>query len=136
MIKIYINLYLLFCLFVHLKLVTSLAGTIASVISYTISLNDIEASCYLTKSDTYLKESQLMHGHSHGHGSSSSSSSSYILPFTIGGFLYISLVGIVPEIVEQEDIKISSLQVISAVVGITFIYLLTQLDALLPTLFV
>ena len=51
---------------------------------------------------------------------------SWILPFTSGGFLYISLVGIIPEIVKEENVKISFKQFIAFTVGILFIYILSS----------
>lgn len=60
---------------------------------------------------------------------------SMIIPFTIGGFLYIALVGIVPEIIEEKDKRVSFLQMSSFLVGIVFIYSLIKIEALLPLLF-
>ncbi|CAF0722386.1 unnamed protein product [Brachionus calyciflorus] len=50
---------------------------------------------------------------------------SWILPFTSGGFLYISLVNIVPEILNEKDFKSSLSQVCSLILGIVSIYLLS-----------
>ena len=60
-----------------------------------------------------------------GHGS-------VILPFTIGGFLYIALVGIIPEIVAEKDRKTSFLQLIALIMGVLFIYALTKIENYLP----
>jgi hypothetical protein len=68
------------------------------------------------------------HPPNHRHGS-------LILPFTIGGFLYIALVGIIPEIIEEKNQRTSFLQIVSFLVGVLFIYSLTQIEALLPLLF-
>ena len=89
----------------------------------------------------YLETNQInidTHHHNHGHHHSDNhghSKSSIILPFTIGGFLYIALVGIIPEIVEEQDRKMSVLQLISIIFGIVFIYALVQIESILPTYF-
>lgn len=70
---------------------------------------------------TMMYASDLSSAH-HTHGGS------FMLPFTIGGFLYISLVGIIPEIVEEEDRKTFIAQLISVFVGILFIYLIVSLE--------
>ena len=72
-------------------------------------------------------ESSLIDNHAH--------EGSFILPFTIGGFLYIALVGIIPEIVEEKDPKISILQLVSIIFGIVFIYGLVQVESILPSYF-
>jgi len=72
------------------------------------------------------------HHHSDNHGHNKSS---IILPFTIGGFLYIALVGIIPEIVEEKEQKMSVLQLVSIIFGIVFIYGLVQIETILPTYF-
>ena len=60
----------------------------------------------------------------------------YILPFTIGGFLYISLVGIIPEIIEEKNFKTSFYQILSFFIGILFIYCLIQIESIFPSLFI
>lgn len=49
---------------------------------------------------------------------------SWILPFTSGGFLYISLVGIVPDILKEKNFLVSVKQFMSLVFGIVIIYVL------------
>lgn len=51
---------------------------------------------------------------------------SWILPFTSGGFLYISLVGIVPDLVKEDNITVSIKQIISFLIGILVIFVLAQ----------
>ena len=51
---------------------------------------------------------------------------SWILPFTSGGFLYISLVGIIPDLVKESNSNISFKQLISFIIGILFIYVLAS----------
>ncbi len=70
----------------------------------------------------------LHHHHHHHHHHHSSGEISLILPFTIGGFLYVALVGIIPEIVQEEDFKISFKQLIFFLIGILFIYALSEIE--------
>jgi hypothetical protein len=49
--------------------------------------------------------------------------------------MYIALVGIVPEIVAETDKRISTLQILSLICGIAFIYLLIEFDILMPSIF-
>lgn len=79
------------------------------------------------------QSAMLSNGDIHGHDNPAHAS--IFLPFTIGGFLYISLVGIVPEIVEEPDIKDSVLRMLSFLVGIIFIYVLVQIESILPMFF-
>ena len=74
------------------------------------------------------------HGH-HGDSHFKEHGLSFALPFTIGGFLYIALVGIVPEIVEETDKKLSILQLTTFIIGVFFIYILIQIEHLLPSYF-
>lgn len=73
--------------------------------------------------EAQIAHSDAIHGH-HGHGS-------YILPFTIGGFLYIALVGIIPDIINEENKKTTFLQILSFILGISFILLLTHFETLM-----
>ncbi len=52
---------------------------------------------------------------------------SWILPFTSGGFLYIALVGIVPELVKEKNLSVSIKQIISLKFGIILIYALAKI---------
>lgn len=47
-----------------------------------------------------------------------SSSSSWLLPFTAGGFLYIALVSIVPQLLEDTDLKHSLIQMMALLLGV------------------
>lgn len=82
----------------------------------------------------YLKESQFEH-HFHDHHQSHNGHGSFILPFTIGGFLYIALVGIIPEILKETNLKISLSQIFSFMLGIAFIFALTQFENILASQF-
>jgi zinc transporter ZupT len=94
-----------------------MAGTIGATFSYILTANNV--SCL---------NANYPHHHNHTHGS-------FALPFTIGGFLYISLVGIVPEMVEEQDKKVSLIQLFSFFFGILFIYFLVEIENLLPSYF-
>jgi len=102
-------------------------------------LTSSNESCGIKPSaDKYLESNQLnldTHHHSHNHIEHGHHKGSFILPFTIGGFLYIALVGIIPEIVEEQDRKLSILQLISIVFGIVFIYGLVQIETIIPSYF-
>ena len=99
-----------------------MAGTFGATLSYLLtSNNNFNETCHLNP-----ESSVLMMQNQH--------SSLSVLPFTIGGFLYISLVGIVPEIVEEQDKKISILQMFSFLFGVLFIYCLVQIEHILPVL--
>lgn len=52
---------------------------------------------------------------------------SWILPFTSGGFLYIALVGILPDIINETNLNTSIKQILSLKLGILVIYLFSQL---------
>jgi zinc transporter ZupT len=102
-----------------------MAGTFGATLSYLLtSNNNFNETCYLNPESSVL----MMQNHSRSRSSLS------VLPFTIGGFLYISLVGIVPEIVEEQDKKISILQMFSFLFGVLFIYCLVQIEHILPGL--
>jgi zinc transporter ZupT len=93
-----------------------MAGTIGATISYALTAtNDICGQ----QNTSHLSPNHIDSQHHHN---------SIALPFTIGGFLYIALVGIVPEIVEEEDRKISLIQLASFISGVIFIYLLVQVE--------
>ena len=47
---------------------------------------------------------------------------SWILPFSSGGFLYISMANILPEMINEKDITISIKQILSMFLGIMVIY--------------
>ena len=102
-----------------------MAGTIGATISY--ALTQQSQYCQLSESQLRLNMEHHSH-HNHNHGA-------FALPFTIGGFLYISLVGIVPEIVEETNTKISLLQLFAFFFGIIFIYLLVEIENYLPSYF-
>jgi zinc transporter 13 len=51
---------------------------------------------------------------------------SWILPFTSGGFLYIALVGILPEILNEKNVSTSVKQILFLKMGIAIIYFLTH----------
>lgn len=63
-------------------------------------------------------------------------SSSVIVCFTTAGFLYIALVGIVPDMIEEEDKKISILQLVAFCVGVGLIYTILIVESILPSFFV
>jgi solute carrier family 39 (zinc transporter), member 13 len=46
----------------------------------------------------------------------------WILPFTSGGFIYIALIDIVPDIVNEKSVKASLKQLFSMMLGIMVIY--------------
>lgn len=100
-------------------------ATMASVLTF----NQNSPNCANTHNkNIYSKEAQIVHsdtihGH-HGHGS-------YILPFTIGGFLYIAFVGIIPDIINEENKKTTFLQILSFILGISFILFLTHFETLM-----
>jgi zinc transporter 13 len=52
---------------------------------------------------------------------------SWILPFTSGGFLYIGLVGILPDIVNETDLSMSVKQLFSLVFGVFLIFLVASI---------
>ena len=102
-----------------------MAGTIGATLSYLLTSNPNQ-----TCSDGVNFSNNLMPAkNSNAHGL-------IVLPFTIGGFLYISLVGIVPEIVEETDKKVSLIQLASFLFGVMFIYCLVQIEHILPNLYV
>jgi zinc transporter 13 len=47
---------------------------------------------------------------------------SWILPFSSGGFLYISMANILPDIISEKDLIISIKQILSMTLGIFVIY--------------
>jgi hypothetical protein len=103
-----------------------MAGTFGATLSYLLTSNPNQ-TC---SNGNYYSNNLMPNEHSsHTHGL-------IVLPFTIGGFLYISLVGIVPEIVEETDKKISLLQLASFLFGVIFIYCLVQIEHILPSLYV
>ena len=51
----------------------------------------------------------------------------WILPFTSGGFLYISLVGIIPDILNERDWRVSIKQLASLEFGVFVIYYFSNL---------
>lgn len=51
----------------------------------------------------------------------------WILPFTSGGFLYIALVNIVPELLREKDPWLSLKQLVSLIVGVLVIFLFNHL---------
>ena len=106
-------------------MITAFTGAIAATIAFAFA-NSNEAC--MSSTNHYLEQ----HHHNHIH---TENEVSFILPFTIGGFLYIALVGIIPEIVEEEDNKTSLLQLVSIALGIFFIYALVQIESILPTYF-
>ena len=93
-----------------------MAGTIGATLSY--ALTSPQYRC----NESLLLSGEHNHNHNHHHGPSMA------IPFTIGGFLYISLVGIVPEIVEEEDRKLSLIQLCSFLAGVLFIYFLVEIE--------
>ena len=119
------------------KLITAFTGAFVATLAF--ALTSSNESCGIKPSaDKYLESSQLnldTHHHSHNHMEHGHHKGSFILPFTIGGFLYIALVGIIPEIVEEQDKKLSILQLISIVFGIVFIYGLVQIETIIPSYF-
>ena len=116
-------------------MITAFTGALTATIAFALTAN--HDSCSTKPSpDNYLESSQLrQHSHHSVHHDQVNEKGSVILPFTIGGFLYIALVGIIPEIVEEEDRKLSILQLISIIFGILFIYALVQIETLLPSYF-
>lgn len=96
-----------------------MAGTIGATISFALTSPEFQCQDNV---------SMLSSDHSHHHASHPT----VALPFTIGGFLYIALVGIVPEIVEETDRNISLLQLFSFISGVIFIYLLVEIENKLP----
>jgi zinc transporter ZupT len=118
-----------------LKLITAFSGTISATLVYALSsqTESSNAQCHANTisslSNMYTQEAQHQHSDFHHHPGSQRS---FILPFTIGGFLYIALVGIIPEIVEEKDHSISLKQFFYFIVGVVFIFLLTKIEALLP----
>ena len=109
-----------------------MAGTFGATISYLLAANSHQNKSCL---NGIKYESNLMmdlNHHSHQNHHHHHSQGSIVLPFTIGGFLYMSLVGIVPEIVEETDKKISILQLFSFIFGVLFIYCLVQIEHVIP----
>lgn len=53
---------------------------------------------------------------------------SWMLPFTGGGFLYISLVSIVPQLLREESVRASLVQVIGMLVGIAIMIAVTVVE--------
>lgn len=102
-----------------------MAGTIGATLSYILTKNENQ-SC--TLNGVHYENELMPADHSHSYHLP------IVLPFTIGGFLYISLVGIVPEIVEETDKKISLLQLGSFLFGVLFIYCLVQIEHIIPGL--
>lgn len=102
------------------QLITAMAGTIGATISYALTTTAGGDCGQLNVSHLSPQHAENQH------------QNSIALPFTIGGFLYIALVGIVPEIVEEEDRKISLLQLFSFISGVIFIYLLVEIEMNLP----
>jgi zinc transporter ZupT len=89
----------------------------------------------------YSGESQHAYviGHSNHHhrdtfNNHADSHRGLILPFTIGGFLYIALVGIIPEIVQEQDPRISIKQMFFFFIGVLFIFVLCKIEHILPFL--
>lgn len=57
-----------------------------------------------------------------------SSASSWLLPFTAGGFLYIALVSIIPELLECPDIRHSVIEIVTLSVGVSIMALVTIVE--------
>ncbi|RNA18809.1 zinc transporter ZIP13 -like protein [Brachionus plicatilis] len=117
---------------VFAQLITAFSGTITATLASAFTLSANSLDCVKDNHNMYKKESQIgnidqLHGH-HGHGS-------YILPFTIGGFLYIALVGIIPDIINEENKKTTLLQILSFILGTSFIFFLTQFETLMAHYF-
>jgi zinc transporter ZupT len=103
-----------------------MAGTIGATLSYALTSPDYTCQLHSHEHVSMLTGDVNTHHHS--------GATSFALPFTIGGFLYISLVGIVPEIVEETDRNISLLQLFSFISGVIFIYFLVEIENSLPSL--
>ena len=102
-----------------------MAGTIGATMSYLLTSSSIPSqSCAATNDhQSSLLLNQNLNNHNTG---------SIVIPFTIGGFLYISLVGIIPEIVEETDKKLSIFQLFSVAFGVFFIYCLVRIEHIIP----
>eukprot|EP00455_Lapot_gusevi_P055985 TRINITY_DN9198_c0_g2_i6.p1 TRINITY_DN9198_c0_g2~~TRINITY_DN9198_c0_g2_i6.p1 ORF type:complete len:325 (-),score=70.53 TRINITY_DN9198_c0_g2_i6:82-1026(-) len=53
---------------------------------------------------------------------------SYIMPLTAGGFIYIALVDVVPDLLEEKSLKFSILQVIAMSIGVFLMYLIALFE--------
>ncbi len=124
-------------------MITAFSGTISATLVYALSSQTESSSGHCSSSNhpvsnLYTLEAQKMNHYTADiHNTLNNYSSghrSFILPFTIGGFLYIALVGIIPEIVEEADHNVSLKQLFYFIVGVLFIFLLTQIEALIPYL--
>jgi zinc transporter 13 len=52
---------------------------------------------------------------------------SWILPFTSGGFLYIGLVGILPDIIKETNLSVSIKQLFSLAFGVILIFIVASI---------
>lgn len=106
-----------------------MSGTIGATISFLLTSQGAQKqSCAAANGfESSLLKNQNLDNHNHG---------SFVLPFTIGGFLYISLVGIIPEIVEETNKKLSLIQLLSVLCGTLFIYSLVQIEHIIPGYYV
>ena len=54
--------------------------------------------------------------------------SSGILPFTAGGFIYIATVSVIPELLEDSDIKQSLKEILALLVGVFMMVIIAMLE--------
>ena len=128
------------------QLFTAFAGTLSATLVYAVSSSSSLSSQAIhgssashcsssSSSNMYSSESQQQQhdGSLHDH---SDSQRSMILPFTIGGFLYIALVGIIPDILAEQWLSVSLRQLFYFIVGVMFIFALSEVEMFIPYLLI
>ncbi|XP_015781792.1 protein catecholamines up isoform X2 [Tetranychus urticae] len=58
----------------------------------------------------------------------SETASPWILPFTAGGFIYIACVSVIPELLEETNLKQSILEIIAAAIGVLIMVFIAQFE--------
>lgn len=58
----------------------------------------------------------------------SETASPWILPFTAGGFIYIACVSVIPELLEETNLKQSILEIIAAATGVLIMVFIAQFE--------
>ena len=54
--------------------------------------------------------------------------SSWILPFTAGGFIYIATVSVIPELLEETNIKQSIKEILALLVGVLLMVIIATME--------